>query len=318
MSDPVFIGVDVSKDSLDVCLLQGVAREERRFARDASGIRQVFDLARQRQAQLIALEASGGLERPLLAASAGAKTPLAVINPRQARDFAKAAGLLAKTDTIDAYALALFAQRMQPPAREVRPVNQVQLVDLTARRNQLVSMRTAEVNRLQQAADKNVTKSIKALIKAIDKQLNDIDKQIRQLIEADEQLSKKTQILDSAPGIGKTTAHMLVAHLPELGRLNRQQIGALSGLAPINHDSGKMRGKRHIRGGRAAVRAGLYMAMLAAIRFNPTIRAFYQRLVGTGKPKMVALTAAMRKLLVILNTMLRTGKNWDENLITHG
>lgn len=317
MSEPLFVGVDVSKDALDDCLLSGADRQAGHWANDASGIAQCVEVYRRRQVQLIVVEATGGLERPLVAALAEAKLPVAVINPRQARDFAKAGGLLAKTDAIDAYALALFAQRMQPEPRPIPAENQAELADLTARRRQLIAMRTAELNRLHQARNAAVTKSVQALIQALDQQLDDIDQQIGKLIEADKQLNRKADILDSAPGIGPTTARILVAELPELGKLNRQQIGALAGLAPVNHDSGRLRGARHIRGGRANVRTCLYMATLTAIRSNPTIQVFYRRLVTAGKLKKVALIAAMRKLLIILNTMIRTEREWDPTMTSN-
>jgi len=236
--------------------------------------------------------------------------PVVVANPRQVRDFARAIGQLAKTDTIDARVLARFAKVIEPEVRTLPDEKSVELQEKLARRDQLVQMRTAENNRLKQAISKAVEKSIQAMLDAIDEQLRSVDDDIDRLIRSSPAWQAKVDLLKGVPGVGEQTARCLVAQLPELGSCSRQKIAALVGVAPINRDSGTMRGRRTTFGGRANVRRMLYMATLVATRHNPVIRAYYQRLVAAGKRKMVALVAAMRKLLVILNAMLRDQKTW--------
>lgn len=314
-SSCTFAGIDVSKDKSDLCLLIGDKRQDLPVSHDPAGIQELIDVCKARNVVLLVLEATGGYQRKLAAALVAAGLGTVVVNPRQARDFARALGLLAKTDKIDAFALARFAQLVQPAPRPKPAENQVELADLVARRNQLLSMRTAELNRLQQASVRKILDSIKKVIALLDEQIAELDEQIGRFIEADPDLHATSIIVDSAPGIGTITAQALVVHLPELGKLNRQQIAALAGLAPFNHDSGTLKGTRRIWGGRSAARTSLYMATLTAIRYNDPIRRMYQRLLAAGKKKMVALVACMRKLLTILNCMVRTRTLWNENQI---
>ena len=256
------------------------------------------------------LEATGGLERQLVAELIDAGWTVAVVNPRQVRDFAKALGRLAKTDGIDAETLALFAQRVQPRPTQKTPEKQQELDALVTRRRQLVSLRSMEKMRRPQAVHKAASRSIDKVLKVLDQQIAALDKAIARLIEADDDWRAKRDLIESVPGVGPTTSATLVAELPELGRLNRQEIASLAGLAPFNHDSGKFRGQRRIRGGRGALRATLYMAALTAKRCNEKLRSFAERLHRAGKPFKVVITACMRKLLTILNTLVRNGKPW--------
>ena len=303
-----FVGIDVSLRQLDVHLLP----EERRFslANDSPGIQELVQELKMRPVTLIVLEATGGYEVAVAAELAAAGLPVAVVNPRQVRDFARAAGILAKTDRIDARVLALFAQHMRPVIRPFPSENERLLQELVARRRQLVAMHTAESNRLQQARARDVQNSIRKLLDAIKKQLDHLEKQIAALVNKASAWREKDQLLQSVPGVGPTVSRTLVAELPELGTLGRHQIASLVGVAPRNRDSGKWRGRRTVGGGRAGVRAILYMAALTATRFNPVIKVFYHRLLRAGKPAKVALTACMRKLLVILNTIVAQNSPW--------
>jgi transposase len=261
-------------------------------------------------ASLVVVEATGGFERQLVAELIDAGWTVAVVNPRQVRDFAKALGRLAKTDGIDAQTLALFAQRVQPRPTEKMPERQQELDALVTRRRQLVGVRSMEKMRRPQAVHKAASRSIDKMLKVLDQQIAALDKAITRLIEADDDWRAKRDLIESVPGVGPTTSATLVAELPELGRLNRQEIASLAGLAPFNDDSGKFRGQRRIRGGRGALRATLYMAALTAKRCNEKLRAFAERLHKAGKPFKVVITACMRKLLTILNTLVRSGKPW--------
>ena len=310
-----FAGIDIAKEQLQLCILRGDVRQDLLISHDPAGMDLLIDCCRKSSVDLIVVEATGGLERSLMAALIQAQLNVVLINPRQGRDFAKALGLLAKTDRIDAFGLARFAQRIQPKPRPNPSESQASLSDLVNRRNQLILMRTAELNRRQQARINKVRDNIKKVIRFLDRQIDELDEQIGQLIGADPDLNVAGKIIDSAPGIGSITARALVAHLPEIGSLNRRQIASLAGLAPFNHDSGKLKGKRSIFGGRTAARTCLYLATLAATRFNPAIKRMYQRLLANGKLKMVALTACMRKLLTILNVMVKTKTDWDESKI---
>jgi transposase len=260
---------------------------------------------------LAVVEATGGLERELVAGLLEAGVTVAVVNPRQVRDFARATGRLAKTDAIDAQTLALFAQAIQPRPLEKTPAKQQELDALVTRRRQLVTLRSTERTRRQQAVNKTARQSLDKTVRFFDREIASIDKAIGRLIDADEDWRAKRRLLESVPGVGPTTSATLLAELPELGRLNRQAIAALAGVAPFNDDSGKRRGPRRIRGGRAALRTALYMAAFAARRFNPRIRQFALRLHHAGKPFKVVLTACMRKLLTILNTILRQRNPWN-------
>jgi transposase len=304
----VFVGIDVSKGKVDVSIRPtGEAFEA---PNDSAGVKELARRLKALGPELIVLEATGGYEKLMARGLTEAGLPVRVVNPRQVRDFAKATGRLAKTDPLDAAVLALFAEALHP---EVRPLPDEQtevLASLVARRRQLVEMRTAELNRIGKAR-KGIRAQIKSHIdwlgKAIDRADKDLDDQIRRspiYREFDEQLR-------SIPGIGDQTSRALLAYLPELGHLDRKQIAALVGVAPMNRDSGKLRGVRSIWGGRAAVRTALYMAALSAVRYNPAIRSFHDRLSAAGKRPKVVLTACMHKLLTIANAMARSGQPWN-------
>lgn len=317
MPEPLVIGIDIAKRTFDAAL--GVAGRIEAFPNDESGHDAlVAELAGQ-DVELIVLEATGGLERNLACTLQAAGFAVAVVNPRQARDFAKAMGYLAKTDRIDAQALAELAQVLaRHPQRErfvsaLPTPEQQALQALVARRRQLVAMHVAEHQRLS-TSHAVARGSIEALLKAIRAQLDEVDGELARHIEAHH--AALAQRLASVRGIGPVTTSCLIAEVPELGQLSRREISALIGVAPFNRDSGQMRGKRSIAGGRAQVRRGLYMATLAAIRFNQVINRFYQRLVAAGKPKKVAIVACMRKLLTILNAIARSGQPWDESFHT--
>jgi transposase len=303
----VYIGIDISKDSLDVAI-HGV-RNLMHTSNDKDGIQKVIRLAMKRNATLVCFESTGGIEIPLYAALSEAGVPVAPLNPRQVRDFARSMGKLAKTDTIDARIIAHFAATV--PGLKSRPIPETQgLKEIMTRRNQLVEMITMESNRLR-GANTDIRGSIKDHIAWLKQQLGDIDGTLRSSIDQNPVSQEKDNILQSTPGIGPTVSASLVAQLPELGNLNRRQIAALVGVAPLNRDSGMFSGKRIIWGGRGRVRSALYMATLAATRCNPIIHNFYNRLLSAGKAKKVALTACMRKLLTILNTMLKHRTVWS-------
>lgn len=305
------VGIDVSKKHLDVAW-QPATRPGQRFANDAQGQAELAALLARQHPERIVLEATGGYERAAVAALLQAQLPVVVINPRQARDFAKATGQLAKTDAIDAAILAQFAAKVAPEVRPLPDANALELQEMVARHRQLVKLHTAETNRREKAASARVRDSIDEVLATLRQQLKDIEEQMDELIQASPAWQAKADLLKSVPGIGDRTARMLVANLPELGHASRQQIAMLVGLAPINRDSGAMRGRRTTFGGRSQVRTMLYMPTIAALRCNPPLRAFYQRLVAQGKPKMIAIVATMRKLLTILNAMIREQKPWKE------
>jgi transposase len=264
---------------------------------------------------LIVIEATGGYERRLVAELLDAGHRVAVVNPRQVRDFAKAFGILAKTDRLDAAVLASFAEKVRPRANAPHAEKQAELQQLVARRRQLVDLRTAESNRLETITVKAVRKDVQQVVDHLNKHLRKIEQEILAAIESDDDWHDKMKILTSTPGIGVTSAATILAELPELGQANRQKVSALVGVAPYANDSGTRRGKRSIRGGRATLRCGLYMAALSASRCNPVIKAFAERLKAQGKPAKVVLTACLRKLLVILNTMLKTNSPWNPKLV---
>jgi len=306
-----YVGIDISKDQLDIFVLP--SRQSWSLSNDEAARESLAkQLAEHRQA-LIVMEATGGLEMPVVAALVAQGLLPVVVNPRQVRDFAKAIGRLAKTDRLDAEVIALFAQAVKPKPRELKDEQTQQLAALLTRRSQIVTMLTAEQNRLSRAA-KPVHRDIKAHIQWLRKRLDDIDNQLRQQIKRSPLWRAKDELLQSTPGVGDVTSLSLIALLPELGRLNRRQIAALVGLAPFNRDSGKLHGRRCIWGGRASVRCTLYMATLAAVRFNPVIKAFYHRLTDSGKLHKVAMTACMRKLITILNTMVKNNTPWNANI----
>jgi transposase len=304
----VFVGIDIGKDRLDVHIRP--LGQHLVVGNDLAGLAQLATRLEADPPSLIVLEASGGYERLAVIALLERGLPVAVVNPRQTRKFAAAVGRLAKTDKIDAAVLAHFADAIRPAPRAVVEGTLDRLQTLLARRRQLAVMTNAEKQRLGKADDPIARRSLKAMLTSLDRQLAVIDKAIGRLIEADPALADKLERLKSVPGIGDVSACTLIAELPELGHASRHQIAALTGVAPINRDSGRYRGKRRIQGGRVEVRAPLYMATLVAIRHNPVIRPFYRRLRAAGKPAKVALVACMRKLLTMLNAMLRDGRSW--------
>jgi len=313
-STPVHVGIDVAKAKLDVCLLPG--GQTLSVGNDDDGIAQIIALLKQHSVALVLLEATGRYERRVASELLEADLPVAVVNPRQTRDFARALGKLAKTDTIDARTLAQFAQLGHARLCEKQPQNRTLLDDLVTRRRQVTAMMAMEKTRAQIPQDKRTRAMIAKVIRVLEQQREDLDRRIAQLIESDDDWKNKRDLLSSVPGVGPVTASGLVADLPELGTLNRQQIAALVGVAPINRDSGTLRGKRSIFGGRASVRCALYMAAFCAMKFNPVIRRFAERLRAAGKPFKVIVVAAMRKLLTILNVMLKENRPWDPKLQT--
>ena len=306
------VGIDVSKGRLDVALLPG--GETWSCSNDEPGIRDLVIRVDALRVNLVVLEATGGYELAVTMALAEREIPLVVANPRQVRDFARATGRLAKTDGLDAYMLALFGQQVAPEPRALPDDAAQELRALLTRRRQLVDMLSAEKHRLD-LAKKRVRKSLKAHIAYLERELRTSNTELGGLIRESPLWREKDDLLQSVPGIGQVTSQTLVAELPELGHLGRREIAALVGVAPLNRDSGTRRGVRHTWGGRSSVRRALYMAALVASRCNPAIRSFYQRLVAKGKPKKLALTACMRKLLTILNTMIRNNQHWNPNTV---
>jgi transposase len=307
--EPVYVGIDVSKAKLDVCLLP--SGQTAVFDNDPAGIRQLLALlGQQTKVARCLLEATGRYERRCAADLMEVGFNVAVVNPRQARDFARSLGKLAKTDSIDAATLAEFAKLGHVRSSEKTPENRALLDDLITRRRQVTQMLAAEKTRRQGLVHKKALASVDKVIRLLDQQREDLDREIAKLIESDDDWKNRRELLASVPGVGQTTASQLVADLPELGKLNRQQIAALVGVAPFNRDSGLMRGQRSIFGGRAEVRTGLYMATLCAMRCNPSIQGFAQRLRAAGKAFKVALIACMRKLLTILNVMVKNNEPW--------
>jgi transposase len=312
-SSSVVAGIDVGKAALQLALLfPGGKFLEKAFANTLEGRGKLVSLCRKHHVALVVMEATGGLELDAAADLAEAEIPVSVITPVQSKAFAKASKEHAKTDAIDGRLLATFARNMNPPATQIPSENQRNLRELAARRRQITAQCVQEKNRLQQARNTRVQKSIQKAIDFFEAQLADIDDHLGGLIAADPNLQLSLERLDSVPGVGPNTAVQLLVACPELGKLNRQEIASLAGLAPMNRDSGTASRPRSIRGGRAHVRTTLFMAAMAAIRSNPIIKPFYQRLVANGKKKIVALVAAMRKLLIILNSLLREEKNWAE------
>jgi len=305
---PTCVGIDVSDDRLDVHLLPS----DQSFAvmRDGKGLETLVERLTTLDISLIVLEATGGFETTVAAALAGANLPLAVVNPRQIRDFARALGKLAKTDAIDARVIALFAERIRPAARPVASPQAQKLGELVARRRQVVEMIGMEANRQRRAADKRLAKKIGRHLAFLEKELAEIDTDIKTDVRASSVWREDEDLMTSVPGIGPVTAQTLIAELPELGTLDRRKLAALVGVAPINRDSGQWRGYRMIGGGRTEVRNVLYMAALTAVRWNPVVRATYLRLIERGKPKKVAIVACIRQLLTILNAIVRDKRAW--------
>ena len=311
-SDVYFVGIDVSKKWLDVASTRG--GDPVRFPNTPEGRRSVIEHAGTPAG--IVVEATGGHERSLVAELAAVGLPVVVVNPRQVRDYARATGRLAKTDRIDAAILARFGEAVRPVVRPIPDEQSVQLEELLARRRQVLQMHVAERNRVYTARSDRVRRSIVGVIERLEAELRSIDEDLGDLIRSSPVWREKQNLLKSVPGIGDRTALTLIASLPELGRASRRQIAALVGVAPINRDSGVMRGRRTTAGGRPHVRSMLYMATLSATRHNPRVRAHYKALLAAGKAKKVALVACMRKLLVILNAMLRDGKTWRQTADT--
>jgi transposase len=316
-SPRIVAGVDIGKSSLQLALQLASGRcHEQCFDNSPQGREELAALCQNHQVQLVVMEASGGLELDVLMELARCQVAVSIITPVQSASFARALGQKAKTDVLDARMLALFAARIHPDPSPAPSPRQCELRELSARRRQLIQHLVQEKNRTHQVRDKRVKKSLALAIAFLEKQLEQIDQHIRGLLASDPELMAAVRRLDSVPAIGPhTAAHLLIA-CPELGTLNRQQVASLGGLAPFNRDSGTFSGKRSVRGGRETIRSALYMATVTAIRWNPVIRQFYQRLRENGKLKMVALTAAMRKLLIILNSMMREKKSWTE-FISH-
>jgi transposase len=298
----------VSKDRLDVCVRP--QNETAQFVRDGEGIKALVDRLQQVSPQIVVLEATGGFEAPVVAALADGGIAVAVVNPRQIRDFAKASGRLAKTDALDAEAIAHFAEAIKPEPRPLLDEQAREFKALVARRRELVDMIVREKNRFYQAATKRVRKDLEAHIRFLERRLQSIDDDMDDAVRSSPLWRGKEDLLRTVPGVGVRTARTLLAEMPELGALSRRKIASLAGLAPMNRDSGQWRGKRMIQGGRRGVRSALYMAALIASRRNPVFKTFYQRLLSSGKAKKLALLAIARKLLVALNAMLRDSKPW--------
>ncbi len=305
---PLFVGIDVSKDRLDVAVRP--TGEAWQVPHDPQGMNSLTERLRDLAPHLVVLEATGGMELALSGELAAAGLPVAVVNPRHVRDFARAGGQLAKTDSLDAQVLAHFAEAMRPAPRGLPDASAQEMRALVARRRQLVEMTTAEKNRMRIATPR-VRPKVQEHIRWLEDSLKELDKDLADLIRSSPMWSTTEKLLRSAPGVGPILSMTLLSGLPELGVLNRGEIAALVGVAPFNRDSGTLRGKRKVWGGRGQVRAVLYMATLVATRFNPVLRDFYQRLCAAGKPKKVAITACMRKLLTILNVMVKHHRHWN-------
>lgn len=303
MSQETFVGIDVAKDHLDVHILPSGASS--RFDTDSRGLDALVEAVKEISPKSIVLEATGGYERVVAASLAAESLSPAVVNPRQIRDFARATGRLAKTDKIDAQILARFAQTIRPAPRPIPTDTEKALKELVVRRQQLVDTRTKEKNRRGQMSSERALESIHRMIQTLDQEIADIDRELDDHIKQNPVMVEKYELLITVPGIGPNTARVIVVQLAELGQLNRRQIAALLGVAPMNRDSGSMRGRRMISGGRSDVRKAFYMATLVATCHNDKIRDFYQRLRAAGKPAKVAIVACMRKLIAILNAMMK-------------
>lgn len=302
-----YIGIDVSKAILDVYILP--YKKYMQFKNNAKGIQKLNEKLKSFSQASVVMEATGGYEAPVAQALQKTEHHISVVNPRAIRDFAKALGKLAKTDQIDAEVMALFAEKIQPKANVAYNEDQQNLTTLNARRRQIIEMITMEKNRLDKASGE-LKKSIQRIIKVLEKELKTINEALEKSIQNDAGYAQKNRLLKSIKGVGSVVAAGIIADLPELGNVNSRQISALAGLAPYNRDSGTLRGKRTIWGGRASVRSTLYMATLVATRHNPQIKKFYERLCNAGKLKKVAITACMHKLLIIMNAMIKHGEPW--------
>ncbi|MEA3350495.1 MAG: IS110 family transposase [Chloroflexota bacterium] len=306
----VYIGIDVSKKSLDAAIHEKNTYWD--VANDAKGIQALVKRLKSLSPALIVLESTGGLERNAATALYLEGLPVAIVNPRRTREFAKALGVLAKTDELDAGVIAHYAKAVNPPLSRMSTEKEQQLTALVRRRMQLVAIRTAEINRLK-SAGKGLHDHIRKHINWLNKEIDDLEERTAQLVQNCPLFQEKDAVIQSFKGVGAVTSHILLSEVPELGQLNRKEVAALMGLAPMNNDSGGSQGKRSIQGGRARPRNALYMAAIASLRCNPVIREFYHRLLENGKPTKVAITACMRKMLVIINSMVRNMKPWDPN-----
>lgn len=309
---PAYAGLDVGKSLHQLAILDGGGELlERSIANTPEGLAEMVELCREHRVSLVVMEATGRLELDPASALWNAGLCVSIISPGQSKAFARALAREAKTDRLDAVLLARFAQKIRPePTAEPSPLEQ-ELRELAARRRQLTGLLVQEKNRLGQARSKPVRESIKCVLAELQRQLNDVDDHLEKLIAKDPKLQEAVRLLASVPGISNTSACQLLIAMPELGTLNRRSSASLAGLAPFAHDSGSLKGQRRIRGGRSAARTALFMPMLSAIRYNPIVKSFYQRLVSAGKRRIVALIACMRKLLGILNSMLRQQKDWN-------
>jgi transposase len=309
----VCVGIDVAQAKFDVAVSD--APQARCFASDEQGLEAFGQWLRRFDLRLVCLEATGGYEAPLVAWLHAHQYPVAVVNPRQVRDFARALGRLAKTDRIDAQVLALFADKMEPRPTPKSSEIVEQLSDLNARRRQVTGLLTQEKNRLGRQRSATTQRLVRQVIELLQRQLVELDQESERLLAEDQKLQATCALIRSTPGLGPVTSTLLVVNLPELGQLNQRQIAKLVGVAPTNRDSGTLRGKRTTGGGRTHVRRALYMATLVATKWNPLIRRFYQHLTSLGKPKMVALIAAMRKLLTILNSRIKRNQSWNPRIL---
>lgn len=308
VTEKVHVGIDVCKARLDVALLP--RGEALSLTNDEEGIEALTEKLVEASATLVVLEATGGYERPLVAALAASQIAVAVLNPRQARDFAKATRRLAKTDKIDALVLARFAEAIRPTPKAPPEAEALEFQAILARRRQIIGMMVAEKNRLGASTSKKVRSRLEAHIRWLEKELARIDRDLEEVINQSPTFKENEALLRSVPGVGPVLSRTLLAELPELGSLSPRELSALVGVAPLNRDSGIFRGRRSVWGGRAKVREALYMGALIASRHNPHIKTFYERLVASGKPKKVALVACMRKLLTILNAVMRDRTPW--------
>jgi transposase len=311
---PVLVGIDVAKDKLD--LGRSDIEHVVTLANSKRGIEKIVNLMRQINPALIVIEATGGYEQPALTALLDAGLPVALAQPAHVRHMAKALGILAKTDAIDARVLVLYAQHAQPRLAAKRSENSIELEALITCRRQLIKVRTEQRNRLGMTRSASARRAIQAVLDSIEQQVAELDIQIRQLIESDEDMGHWDSIVRSVPGVGTVVSATLLAELIELGTITRTKISALIGVAPFNRDSGRFKGKRAIRGGRASVRSALYMAAVTAMRCNPVIKRFADRLKAAGKPTKVVIVAAMRKLATYLNAMIRDRIEWSQLKIT--
>lgn len=307
-SSACFVGIDVAKAQLDIHLRP--SGEAFSTPRDSTALEVLVERLKPLAPSLIVLEASGGFEIMVAAALSTAGLPVAVVNPRQIRDFARATGRLAKTDALDAAVIALFAERIRPPLRALPDAAARELAELLGRRRQIVDMMSAERNRLQQVQSKPLMRRLAAHLAWLEKELGGVERDLDAAIRASPLWHERVELMLEVPGVGPAVSRTLLVQLPELGQLSRRQIGALAGLAPINRDSGSKRGTRGIRGGRSELRAALFMASWVGVRHNPVLKRFFDRLRAAGKPRMVAMVACMRKLLTILNAMIRDNKPW--------